>query len=85
MSKPVERGAKPQVYTFNFPKTLLPILRLYHINRKIEVHHDFPPGNTRVKIAKHARPSPPLNKLQRATVAPSQTAACSARLRFRRA
>jgi hypothetical protein len=49
MSKPVERGATPQVYTYNFPLTLIPILRLYQINRKIEVPHDFPPGNTRVQ------------------------------------
>lgn len=34
MSKPVEPGATPQVYTDNFPLTLIPILRLYHINRK---------------------------------------------------
>ena len=54
MSKPVERGATPQVYTYNVPLTLLPILRLYHINRKIEVPHDFPPGNARVQMAKHA-------------------------------
>jgi hypothetical protein len=85
MSKPIERGATPQLYTYNFPLTLLPILRLYHINRKIEVPHDFPPGNTRVQMAKHARPSPPLNKLQRAGVAPDQIVACTSRLQFRRA
>jgi hypothetical protein len=44
MSKPVERGATPQVYTYNFPLTLPPMLRFYQINRKIEVPHDYPHG-----------------------------------------
>lgn len=42
-------------------------------------------GNARVQSAKHARPSPPLKKLQRATVASGQIVARSARLRFSRA